>query len=156
MRRPLLAVLLVGTRGGCGGPSALEASGFRSAPPATYAGLTSESESQIANQPTWRQQVRTGDRLSVSAVLRNTSDATITVTGQGKGDPDRDGVWRPDGVQGAPIRIAAGAAVRVTFLGHAQCTPDRQGAVYTFGRTDVAYGGETEDVDLSGRLALSC
>jgi hypothetical protein len=144
---------------GCGGSGALTAGGMQ-VPGARFVGVGEiDQPGHTSRGPDWRETVAPGDRLEVSVRLRNTTAKALTVTGLGPPDPDRDGYWRPDGVEGAPVDLPAHAGRRITLLGHASACGDHlKGQILEFGTPEIAYrdadGRHRQEIGLGGTLEL--
>jgi hypothetical protein len=114
----LLALLVIAGCGSGSGPLRL----VRADPPAgaTAAGKVAErqgSNNPDAGEPIYTLQPPEGSALSYSVTVRNASKDPVTVTGV-VADKDRDGAFVPEGVQGAPVDIPAGATQDVVVTGH--------------------------------------
>jgi hypothetical protein len=112
----LAALALAGCASSSSGPLELVAAD----PPAgaEARGKTSETTtSQDRGEPIYALAPAEGSELAYTVSMRNTSDKPVKVMGV-KPDKDRDGAFVPEGVEGAPVEIPAGATKDVVVQGH--------------------------------------
>ena len=122
MRAAPAAALLVLALVGCGGDGPLELVSAERPAGAEAAGKNSERQGDPdpdAGEPIFKLRPTEGDALSYKVTVRNTSSDTIEVTGV-KADKERDGAFVPERVDGAPVKIEAGASAPVTIEGRVE------------------------------------
>ena len=113
------AALLVLALAGCGGDGPLELVSAEPPAGAEAAGKNSERQGDPdpdSGESIYKVRPTEGDALSYKVTVRNTSSDAIEVTGV-KADEDRDGAFVPERVDGAPVKIEAGASEPVTIEG---------------------------------------
>ncbi len=119
MRAAPAAALLVLAVAGCGGDGPLELVSAEPPAGAEAAGKNSERQGDAdpdAGESIYKLRPTEGDALRYKVTVRNTSSDAIEVTGV-KADEDRDGAFAPERVDGAPVKIEAGASEPVTIEG---------------------------------------
>ena len=113
----LLAALGLAGCGGSGGPLALVGGDPPSgAEPYGQRAARQGTNDTDAGKPVFRLSPSAGQAVSFSVRVRNGGRSRVAVTGV-KPDPDRDGVFAPSGVAGAPVSVAPGAEATVTVQG---------------------------------------
>jgi hypothetical protein len=117
MRRVLAGVLALALCG-CGSqPGPLKAVSAEPPAGAELIGKTGTgSPSRASNIPLYRVHADDGSPLSFTIDARNTGSDAVRVTGV-VGDEERDGAFKPAGVAGGAVEIAAGAEKPVEIEG---------------------------------------
>jgi hypothetical protein len=150
----ILALLAVA---GCGGATPLARVSTEPPAGAEAAGKRAErqgSNDPDAGEPIFKLSPREGERLRYTVTVRNTDSKPVTITGV-KADPDRDGAFAPERVDGAPVIIQPGASAPVAIEGTVHGCRFGGQRVALAGPEFRLDGGDTQQLDLGIQVELT-
>jgi predicted small lipoprotein YifL len=156
-RAALLALLALAGCGGSGGPLKI----VGAEPPEGADAAGKRAERQGANDPDageaiYKLRPREGDELRYTVRVHNPTSEPVSVTGVAA-DPDRDGAFVPEGVDGNPVQVKPGETAAVTVTGHVKgCKYGGQRVPLAGPELELDSGGKssTQAFDLGIRVEL--